>query len=210
MKKRAFLPAAAAVVLAAALAVGGTYAWLTSRTDPVVNTFTVGNVSITLDEAQVQKDAAASTWSAASARVQQNDYEGIYPGAVLPKDPTVHVAAGSEDALVYVMLQDALNAAVPGSADYTVGAAWTAVDTAGYAAPSGAAARVYRFYAAAHAGDDLVVFDGVTIAETVTAEQMALLDGTITVTAFAVQANGPDAATADAQALAAFGFTKEV
>lgn len=208
MKKKSFLLAALAVVLVAALAVGGTYAWLTSQTAPVVNTFTVGNVSITLDEAQVQKDEATSTWSTTSARVQRNDYEGVYPGAVLPKDPTVHVSAGSEDALVYVLIQDALNAAVPGSAEYTVGNAWAAVDTTGFAAPAGAAARVYRCSATAHAGDDLVVFDGVTISRTVTAEQMARLDGTITVTAFAVQANGLDAAQADAQALAAFGFTK--
>lgn len=207
MKRKSFLLAALAVVLVAALAAGGTYAWLTSRTDPVVNTFTVGNVSITLDEARVQKDAATSTWSATAARVRQNDYEGVYPGAVLPKDPTVHVAAGSEDALVYVLIQDALNAAVPGSADYTVGSAWAVVDTTGFAAPSGAA-RVYRYSATAHAGDDLVVFDGVTISGAVTAEQMARLDGTITVTAFAVQANGLDAAQADVQALAAFEFTK--
>lgn len=208
MKRKSFLLAALAVVLVAALAAGGTYAWLTSRTDPVVNTFTVGSVSITLDEARVQKDAATSTWSATAARVRQNDYEGVYPGAVLPKDPTVHVAAGSEDALVYVLIQDALNAAVPGSADYTVGSAWTAVSTAGYAAPAGAPAQVYRLGTAAHAGDDFVVFDGVTISGAVTAEQMIRLDGTITVTAFAVQANGLDAAQADVQALAAFGFTK--
>lgn len=208
MKKKSFLLAALAIVLVAALAVGGTYAWLTSRTNPVVNTFTVGNVSITLDEARVQKDAETSTWSTTAARVQRNDYEGVYPGAVLPKDPTVHVAAGSEDALVYVLIQDALNAAVPGSADYTIGSAWTAVNTAGYAAPQGAPAQVYRYSAAAHAGDDLVVFDGVTISGAMTAEQMARLDGTITVTAFAVQANGLDAAQADVQALTAFGFAK--
>lgn len=208
MKKKTFLLAAVAILLVAAIAAGGTYAWLTSRTDPVVNTFTVGNVSITLDEARVQKDETTSTWSATAARVKQNDYEGVYPGAKLPKDPTVHVSSGSEDAVVYVMIQDALNAAVPGSADYTVGSAWTAVETTGYTAPSGAAARVYRCNATAHAGDDLVVFNGVTIAETVTAAQMPLLDGTITVTAFAVQANGLNTATADAQALAAFGFTK--
>lgn len=199
MKKKTLLLAALAVVLAAALAAGGTYAWLTSRTEPVVNTFTVGNVSITLDEAQVQKDETASTWHATNARVQHNAYEGVYPGAVLPKDPTVHVAAGSEDARVYVRIQDALNAAVPGSADYTIGADWIAVKTVGDA-------TVYRYAATAHAGDDLPVFDGVTIAGTVTAAELPLLGGEITVTAFAVQANGLDEAAADAQALAAFGF----
>lgn len=188
-------------VLVAALAAGGTYAWLTSRTNAVVNTFTVGNVAITLDEARVQKDTDTSTWRATSARVQQNTYEGIYPGAVLPKDPTVHVAAGSEEALVYVLIQDALNAAVPGSANYTVGPGWTEVQTAGNAA------RVYRYETPAHAGDDLVVFDGVTISSAVTAEQMPQLTGDLSVTAFAVQAKGLDLAAADAQALTAFGFT---
>lgn len=207
MRKKTFLMTALVIVLVAALAIGGTYAWLTSRTEPVVNTFTVGSVSITLDEAQVQKDDAASTWSATAARVKHNDYAGIYPGAVLPKDPTVHVAAGSEDALVYVLIQDALNAAVPGSAEYTVGPEWTAVDTADDTATAGAPALVYRYQTAVHAGDDLVVFDGVTISGAVTAEQLPELTGTIAVTAFAVQANGLDITAADAQALAAFGFT---
>ena len=39
-----------------------------------------------------------------------------------------------------------------------------------------------------------------------TAAELPLLGGEITVTAFAVQANGLDEAAADAQALAAFGF----
>ena len=39
-----------ALVLAIGCAVGGTLAWLISKTDPVVNTFTYGDINIGLEE----------------------------------------------------------------------------------------------------------------------------------------------------------------
>lgn len=187
-------------LLLAALAIGGTYAWLKDQTQPVTNTFTVGSVRITLDEALAQKDAAASTWSVGDARVQSNTFENIYPGARLPRDPTVHVAADSAEALVYVCIRDGLNAAVPGAAVYALAPGWTAVD--------GSGGTVYRCAEAACAGEDLLVFDGVTISAGVSAAELPALEGTaLEVTAFAMQAAGVDSRTADAQALAAFGLT---
>lgn len=88
MKKKTILVAAIAVMLVAALVVGGTLAYFTDK-DSATNTFTLGNVAITLDEASVTK--TDNTWSADKEnRVKANDYGTIYPGAVLPKDPTVH------------------------------------------------------------------------------------------------------------------------
>ena len=54
MKKKIFVPVVAAA-LALCCAIGGTLAWLTDKTDPVVNTFTVGNVDITLAETTGQE-----------------------------------------------------------------------------------------------------------------------------------------------------------
>ena len=51
MKKKAWL-SALAVVLVLCCAVGGTLAWLTQKTDAVVNTFTVGDINITLTETE--------------------------------------------------------------------------------------------------------------------------------------------------------------
>ena len=77
-----------AISLVALLAAGGAIAYLTS-TDTVKNTFTVGNVKIVLDEAEVTKGNDGA-WTAGTDRVKANNYGTVYPGAELPKDPTVH------------------------------------------------------------------------------------------------------------------------
>ncbi len=55
MKKKTILVAAIAVMLVAALVVGGTLAYFTDKTDAKVNTFTVGNVKIDLLESQYHR-----------------------------------------------------------------------------------------------------------------------------------------------------------
>lgn len=93
----------ATLALVAAISIGGTLAYLTAKTDAVTNTFTVGNVAITLDEAKVEK-GNGDTWIATPGadRVTENTYTGVYPGAELPKDPTVTVGANSSDTYVRV------------------------------------------------------------------------------------------------------------
>lgn len=101
MKKK--ITAIALIVAMLAIAVvGGSLAYFTDE-DDAQNTFAVGNVSIKLDEAPVTYDSDTYLWTAdmAAERVQANDYENLYPGAVLPKDPTVH-NTGSMDAYVRV------------------------------------------------------------------------------------------------------------
>ena len=81
MKKfKALLVVACALLLVAA-SVFGTMAYLTS-TDKVTNTFTVGKVKITLDEAKVGTDGKALTGSGA-ARVQANSYKLINNASAL-------------------------------------------------------------------------------------------------------------------------------
>lgn len=83
-------------VLLVAASVMGTLAYLTSTTGPVKNTFTVGKVAITLDEAQVDVNGVAVT---PAARVQKNEYK-LMPGHTYTKDPTIHVADGSEPCFI--------------------------------------------------------------------------------------------------------------
>ena len=89
-KSKALLLALCAVLLVAA-SVLGTMAYLTSQAE-VTNTFTVGSVSITLDEAPVDENGEATT----GTRVTENSYK-LMPGHKYDKDPTIHVAANSED-----------------------------------------------------------------------------------------------------------------
>ena len=76
----------------------GTLAYLTD-TDEVVNTFTVGNVNITLDEADVDETGAIVS----NERVKENEYH-LIPGSVYVKDPTVTVKKGSEASYVRILV----------------------------------------------------------------------------------------------------------
>lgn len=93
-RSKALLLTLCAVLLVAA-SVLGTMAYLTS-TDEVNNTFTVGKVSIKLDEAKVTTDG---TPVANADRVKANEYK-LMPGHTYTKDPTVTVKAVSEESYV--------------------------------------------------------------------------------------------------------------
>ena len=100
-RSKALLLTLCAVLLVTA-SVLGPLAFLTS-TDGVENTFTVGSVNITLDEAKVKTDG---TPVEGAARVKANEYH-LLPGHTYTKDPTVTVKDGSESA--YVRLKVTFN-----------------------------------------------------------------------------------------------------
>ena len=100
-RSKALLLTLCAVLLVTA-SVLGTLAFLTS-TDEVKNTFTVGSVNITLDEAKVKTDG---TPVEGAARVKANEYH-LLPGHTCTKDPTVTVKDGSESS--YVRLKVTFN-----------------------------------------------------------------------------------------------------
>lgn len=101
-KSKALLLTLCAVLLVAA-SVLGTMAYLTS-TDEVKNTFTVGQVKITLDEAKVTPDGKPV---ADADRVQSNEYK-LLPGHEYKKDPTIHVDANSEDCFLFVKVENGI------------------------------------------------------------------------------------------------------
>ena len=101
MKKK-ILVACLCVALAVLTIAGTTLAYLTSTAE-VKNTFTVGNVSIDLDEAKVDNLGNAVT---PAERVKGNTYK-LLPGHTYTKDPTVTVLKGSEES--YVRLKVTFN-----------------------------------------------------------------------------------------------------
>lgn len=111
-KNKALLLTLCAVALAVSSALG-TMAYLTDR-DAVTNTFTIGNVGLTLDEADVKTDGSYETDH--ESRVQKNEYR-LIPGHTYIKDPTVTVDAGSADAYVRMLVKvegmDQLKRAIP-------------------------------------------------------------------------------------------------
>ena len=93
-----------AVVMLIGGVVGGTVAWLTDNTGAITNTFTVGNIDITLQEHdydpekdELDMDATAPTGNA--------DYKMI-PGWTIPKDPWVTVSAESEDCYLFIKVEE--------------------------------------------------------------------------------------------------------
>lgn len=99
MKKSKVLITILCAVLLVTVSVLGTLAYLTSQ-DEVVNTFTVGKVKISLDEAAVNVDG---TEIPGADRVKENNYH-LIPGQTYVKDPTLTVKAKSEDSYVRMLL----------------------------------------------------------------------------------------------------------
>lgn len=88
---RAFV-ALLALVLVIGCVAGGTIAWLISTPAPVVNTFTYGDINITLTET-------------AGEQVSDNENNRsfkIIPGMDISKDPKVTIEAGSEACWLFV------------------------------------------------------------------------------------------------------------
>ncbi len=90
MKKKMILILASAV-LVLAIGVGGTLAYLTAQST-VTNTFSIGNVALTLEE----------TGATFSDGVGSKAYANVVPGQTVTKDPKVTVTSGSEDCYLFV------------------------------------------------------------------------------------------------------------
>ena len=99
-KLRRILLLVACAVLLVSLSVGATLAYLTSTTETVKNTFTVGNVNITLDEAEVDEYGKNP-----NGRTEDGNEYKLLPGHVYAKDPTVTVKGTSEDCYVRIVLK---------------------------------------------------------------------------------------------------------
>lgn len=197
--KKAMLMTLCAIILVVAT-VFGTMAYLTS-TDEVINTFTVGNVAIKLDEAKVDTDGSLVE---GADRVKENSYK-LLPGHTYNKDPMVTLLAGSETSYVKMTVTfskanelDAIFA--PGGADLT--SIFNGYDSANWIAKGNtkdatANTRTYEFWYKEAVGAptaDVVLdalFDSITVPGSITKGQLATIEGlTITVNAYAIQADG--------------------
>ena len=198
MKKK--LMTVLALVLVVAMSVAGTYAYLTSA-DKVVNTFTVGNVQIKLDEAKANADG---TLVPNADRVKANSYK-LLPGHNYKKDPMVTVLSGSESSYVKMTVTfsnaaelDAIFA--PNGANMT--SIFNGYDSTNWELKNVTKdtqnnTRTYEFwYKETVAAPDADValdalFDSITVPGNITNAQLATIkDMTITVNAYAIQADG--------------------
>lgn len=183
MKKLLLILASTVVVLAS---VAGTLAWLTSSTATLNNTFTVGDLTITLEEPNFPEDPK------------------IVPGSEVPKDPIVTLAEGSEASYVFMKVEigaTLLSEAIQ-SIDYNT-TAWTkGTGTSGNGVPENV---YFRQETAAEAERDLpALFTKVLFKNTITGARLTQIcegyDGHpaegIKVTAYAIQSANLPAQTA--------------
>lgn len=187
MKKKAIV-AVVALVLVLCCAMGGTLAWLVAKTDPVVNTFTYGDINIDLSESD------------------DLDLKMI-PGNSIKKDPVVTVKEGSEACWLFVEVKESEN--FDAFMTYAIAEGWTLYNTT----TSGSNIKtddttddtyvIYREVDAntANAGTSYQVLAGkeeyqngyVTVNDAVTKKMFAALTEatrpTLTFTAYAVQSD---------------------
>lgn len=205
--KKALLLVLCAILLVGAT-IAGTVAYLTDTDDVVTNTFTIGNVEISMDEAYVNaygellykdgEDAEGNPQYTTTNngeiadRVTGNAYK-LIPGHTYIKDPTITIDAASESCYVFVKIENELGTNVTikdkdGNAGMNAG--WELV---------AGTTNVYAYNTVLENVDgkrSATPFSQFTVAETVDSTFTVTNDTTITVTAYAIQADGMDGKTA--------------
>lgn len=164
--------------------VGTTFAWLMDKTEPIKNTFTVGDIEITLTE---------------STGLDLK----MVPGKALKKDPKVSVVAKSEACWLFVKIEETNNTFTTSEntsekfVTYSVAEGWTALT--GYA---GVYYRPIDATTAASGGTySVLASDQVVINAAATATDLDAANAnapTLTFTAYAIQLEGFEDKPADA------------
>lgn len=181
VSSRAFI-ALLALVLVIGCVAGGTVAWLVAKTEPVVNTFTYGNIYITLTE------------------TTGTSYK-IIPGTDITKNPKVTVKGGSEACWLFVKVEEvgAISTITTDPVHYAIDTGWAQLKDKDGKDVSGV---YYRLVDAVDNDtafnvlkDNKIIVSGELTKETING--YAVQQPTLTFTAYAVQQeNIADAKTA--------------
>lgn len=178
-----------ALTLIVGVAGGATFAWLTAKSDTVTNTFTYGDINITLEE------------------TTGSDYK-IIPGVNIGKDPLVTVKAGSEACWLFVKVEeknwpefaDGEGENAVRKVNYGIADGWTAltgVENVYYRTIDDAVTADTEFYVLK--GNDTYPKGVITVSDTLTKIDIKGLSATpkLSITAYAIQKDGmTDAAAA--------------
>ena len=176
MNKKQIIATTSAAALALTVGIGGTLAWLYDVTDPITNTFTVGNVTLSLAESKGEGEGNNKSFT-------------VSPGTSVAKDPKVTVGAGSDDCYVFVKVDEVDNS---NAISWNMRAGWTELEGAGvtdntvWYQPVSKNEGAQEFYVL-EGGDGDLANGKVDIANTVTGS----LEGTsLTFTAYGIQQAG--------------------
>lgn len=190
-RNKALLTMVCAVLLVVA-SVLGTMAYLTSTAE-VENTFTVGSVTISMDETDVDNRTDGKD------RDTENKYH-LLPGHEYTKDPIIHVASTSEECYLFVTVSNEI-AAIEATGDTSVA---SQMEAKGWKTVEGQT-NLYVYIGTAEgasaplavkADDNIPVFEKIVISGSVDNTTLAnYKNKTITVNAYAVQKDGFESKT---------------
>lgn len=185
--KKSSIALFAVLVLILSTVIGGTMAWIITRTSPVVNTFTYGDINITLEETDTKKDDDEDP--------NTNQYE-MMPGEEITKDPKITVKKGSKDNWLFVKLEKSDN--FDDFMTYSIADGWSQLLDGDGNEIEGVFYQEVEETEVADADREFTVIKDnlVTVKDDVTKEQLNALDETdppsypvLNVTAYAVQRN---------------------
>ncbi len=195
----------ASVVMVVCIAVVGTFAYLTSISNPYKNVFTIGNVDITLEEEGGNPD------SSAPSDKPVNNFK-LIPLEEITKDAKITVGTKSEDAYIFVVFDEKCTAVKPNvlpKANYSFKDYITYAQGAGFTAVPGVDGVYYIKYTKPGTEPEQPtvyhgIKDGIVTVNDLTDDQIAAAneDGveiSLTVQAGAVQADNIDGANAAAK-----------
>ena len=174
-RSKALLLALCAVLLVA-VSVLGTMAYLTSKTQVITNTFTVGDINIELTDTKPESKQAK-----------------IIPGVDIEKDPKVTVKKDSEACWLFVEVKEE-GTFVANKVTYSIADGWTAL--------TGVDGVYYREVGAVTSDTsfDILENNKVTVSDTLTKADVNNITAEdqpkLTFTAYAVQKEGIDTAAA--------------
>ena len=98
MKKKIYIIIVSILSICSFL-VGTSVAWLSSKTDEVINTFTYGDINIKIEETDTQDN-------------DNNEFTNSYkmlPGNKITKDPKITVLKDSEDSYLFIEIKESEN-----------------------------------------------------------------------------------------------------
>lgn len=227
MKKNKIMLSVISGLLVAAVAVGGTLAYLSDKSNMVTNTFNVGSgyewdedhehQGLWLDETANPAPGENPVVISETDRTETGvDYTEMYPGTVVAKDPTFHLTEGSTDSYVFARVTgaDAMIAAGYVISDIDLGdfdveptssvneMAWEKVaddDDANDAGFDG----IYRYRTTVKGGEDLIsLFNSVKLSKDVDNDEFdAILPSSMDIQGVAVQTANLTAELAQAEAV---------
>lgn len=183
MSKKKMILIICLVVVTVAASIGGTMAYITASSQPVVNTFTVGQVQITLSE------TTGPTYQ-------------LVPGMQILKDPAITVLAESDACWLFFRMEETYN--LSAYAIYAPASDWTPLE--------GVQGVYFRRVEDKDENQVFSLLEGdlVTVPDTVTEEDLALIQNApdLRFTGYAVQSAGIATAQEAWQQLAAEGVSE--